>query len=199
MRASLPFVLLCTAAVALPGCGGDSKLLDPQSASALQESLQDARDAAADNQCAAARDAAVAGKQRVEELPGSVDDRLVRRLREGFEALQTKIDSDCQEQSTTTTDTTTTDTVPETTTDTQPPPTTTTTETTPPPTQTTPPPTTDPGDGDSGGVDPGADEGTGLPRNADEARRRFKDAAKRAQKDAREAWKDFRDAVKGDR
>jgi activator of HSP90 ATPase len=199
MRALISvLVLLCTVPAALTGCGG-SKLLDQQSAKTLQASLQEARAAVDRGECAAAAKAAATGTQQVERLPGDVDDRLVARLREGFQTLQDRIRRECSgttipTPTTETTDTTTTETTDTSTqtTDTTTTPSTDTTTTTTPTVPTTP--TTPDG---SGGVDPGASGDTGVPRSFEGARQRLKDAAKQARKDARKALKDLRDAAGG--
>lgn len=199
MRAFIPvLVLLCTVPAALTGCGG-SKLLDQQSAKTLQASLQEARAAVDRGECAAAAKAAATGTQQVERLSGDVNDRLVARLREGFQTLQDRVRSECSGTTDTTPTTTTTETPTTETTDTSTQTTDTTTTTTTDTTTTTTPtiPTTPTTPDGSGGVDPSAGGDAAVPRSFQDARKRLKDAAKQARKDARKALEDLRDAARG--
>jgi hypothetical protein len=188
-RRHVPLALTC-AAVLLTGCGGSS-LLDGSTANELQDSLTTVRAAIDDGRCSEARSAAREGLQRVEELPSSVDSDLRRTLKDGFDELETRVGSDCEEPVTTTTAPTTTEEAPTTTvppveepTTTQEQPETTTDEAPTDPTTTDEGPTTDPDDGgfvpdDSGGVAPEVD-GPGATERS--VRKRLEKLRKRAEK-----------------
>jgi cell division protein FtsN len=170
----MPFVLaalLGVAAAGLVACGssGDrSKLIPQRSADRLKSALSDVRSAVDAGNCQQAQQAVTRARGVLVNLPSAVDDRLVARLRQGLDNLQSVAPRECEQQSTqtqtqgttTTTapettpqETTTTDTTPSdtTTTDTTPPDTTTTappdTTTAPPDTTTTPPTAADPSGG----------------------------------------------------
>jgi hypothetical protein len=168
MRAALPFLLaavLGVSSAALVACGsggGDRSDLIPQrSAQRLKSALSDVRSAVDEGDCTAAETAVARARGILVNLPQSVDDRLVARLREGIDNLQEIAPDECRQQQTTSTETTTqtttptattptdttpTDTTPTDTTPTgttQTNPTTTGTTTSPAPTTTTPPPAGD--------------------------------------------------------
>jgi cell division protein FtsN len=159
MRLALPYVLAAVLGVgcaALAACGsgsGDRSALIPQrSADRMKSALSDVRSAVDDHNCEAAARAIARARGVLVNLPQSVDDRLVARLRDGIDNLQQIAPEQCQQQDTTptqsttqtTTQTTTATTPTETTpTDTTPTSTTpTTTTTTPTQTTTTTAPTT---------------------------------------------------------
>jgi cell division septation protein DedD len=171
MRRALPFLLalvLGVAAAALVACGssGSSRrqFIPDRSAQRMSDALDDVRSAVDDGDCTEAAQALARARGVLVNLPSSVSDRLVSRLRQGLDNLQEVAPDECakhrtQSQTTTTTETTTpeqttaTETTPTTTTSTTPTtttsttpttttsttPTTTTTTTTPPPTTTTTP------------------------------------------------------------
>lgn len=200
-------VILCST-VALVGCGG-SGLLDGSSAEDLQSSIARVKAAVVDGRCDEALSAARQGLERVDDLPSSVDQKLVTRLRDGFQELEDKIPTDCSPVETTTTPEPTTETTP---TEPEPPVTTETTptETTPTtptepqtttPTETTPTtedPSTTPDDGESGGtppVDETDEDSPATPRSLRELEDAGRDARKRVERALREARK----ALRGDR
>src|SRR4051812_5156632 len=93
-----PTVLLLMAALALPvaGCGqSDKGLLSPKQASNLRADLEDARRAADDQRCQAARAAAQRGSERAAALPSRVDARLQRNLQNGFNHLVDRVNAEC--------------------------------------------------------------------------------------------------------
>ena len=170
----MPYVLaalLGVAAAGLVACGGGggdrSDLIPPRSADRLKSALSDVRSAVEDGNCEEAAKAVSRARGVLVNLPTAVDDRLVARLEQGLDNLETVAPRECEQQATqtqtqetTTTapettpeETTTTDTTPEetTTTDSAPPETTTappeTTTTAPPETTTTAPETGDPSGG----------------------------------------------------
>jgi hypothetical protein len=164
MRAALPFLLaavlgVATAGLAACGSGGDRRdLIPPRSADRLKAALGEVEQAVDDGDCDGAARAVTRARGRLVNLPRSVDDRLVARLREGIDNLATVAERECTEQQTqeqtteTTTETTTPETTPEetATTETSTTPTTSTETTTTPTTPTTdtgataPPATTPP-------------------------------------------------------
>jgi hypothetical protein len=177
MRAALPFLLAAVLGVGsgvLAACGsgsGDRSDLIPQrSAARMKSALDDVRSAVDDGNCESAARAVARARGVLVNLPASVDDRLVARLRQGIDNLQKIAPDQCQQDTTTSTQTTTpettttettpTDTTPtDTATDTTPTntTTTTTTPTTSTSTTTTPPPTTTttaPPADTTGGVNP---------------------------------------------
>jgi hypothetical protein len=165
MRAALPFLLaavLGVSSAALAACGsggGDrSDLIPPRSAERLKSALSDVRTAVDKGDCTAAETAVARARGILVNLPQSVDDRLVARLRDGIDNLQQIAPDECRQQQTSTetttqtttptattptattpTDTTKTGTTPTDTTQTGTTPTTTGTTTSPQPTTTTPP------------------------------------------------------------
>ena len=199
MRPRAISLLLCATAVATAGCGS-SELLDRPTAERLQSDLRRAASAVDQDRCAAAASAVSTGQRRVENLPADVDDRLIERLREGFAALQRRIDSDCREQPATTTTAppaTTTEEAPPTTTEEAPP---VTSEEPPPSSTPTDPTTTSPDDDqppedDSGGVDPGAidGDGGGAPRGM----QRWREERDKALRQGRQAWRRFERGIRG--
>jgi hypothetical protein len=152
VRLPLAF-LLGVATAALVACGGGSsdKLLSQTSADRLKNDLADIRNALNNQDCQAAEQALQEFNRDLNRLPSSVDRRLRRNLRQGYDKLAERVPIDCEKPATTTTTVpTTTETTP-TTTETTP----TTTETTPTTTETTPttttPPETTTTDGSSNG------------------------------------------------
>jgi cell division septation protein DedD len=162
MRAALPFLLalvLGVAAAAVVACGssGSSRrqFIPDRSAQRMSSALDDVRSAVDDGDCTKAEQALARARGVLVNLPSSVSDRLVARLRQGLDNLRAIAPQECAknqtqtETTTTTTETTTpettaTETTPTTTTSTTP---TTTTGTTPTTTTgtgttTTAPPTT---------------------------------------------------------
>jgi hypothetical protein len=157
MRFALPYMLalvLGVGSAVLAACGsssGDRKEFIPQrSADRLSSALSDVRSAVDDGNCEDAARAIARARGVLVNLPSAVDDRLVARLRQGIENLQSIAPDECEQnqQDTTSTETTTETTTPETTatTDTNTTPetdttTTPTTDTTTTPTTTTAPTT----------------------------------------------------------
>jgi hypothetical protein len=146
MRAALPFLLAAVLGVtsaALVACGssgGDRSDLIPQrSASRLKSALSDVESAVDQGNCDAAERAVARARGVLVNLPRSVDDRLVARLRDGLDNLQQIAPDECGRQDTTSTETTTQTTTPTDTTPTDTTPTDTT------PTDTTPTGTTSTG------------------------------------------------------
>ena len=141
MSVRLPLAFLLGVAVAaLVACGGGSsdKLIPASSAGHIKNDLADLRQAIDEHACDAAQQKLTQLKQRIDNLPSSVDARIRRRLRSGVAKLEARVPVDCQKPATTTETTPpTTETTP-TTTETTP----TTTETTPTTTETTPTDTT---------------------------------------------------------
>ncbi|MGE4428432.1 MAG: hypothetical protein AB7G37_18410 [Solirubrobacteraceae bacterium] len=157
----VPPLALCSA-VALVGCG-DGGRLDASTADALRTELTRIEQAVDQGRCDDATRTIELGRNRVDQLPATVDDGVIDSLEQGFRLLAERVQADCA--GAVTTETTTTETIPtETTTETTPPEPTTTTDTTP----TTTPTFTDPdlppdddgdlgdddGDDGSGGLDP---------------------------------------------
>jgi hypothetical protein len=157
MRRALPFLLalvLGVAAAALVACGSSSssrrQLIPDRSAQRMSDALDDVRNAVDDGDCEKAAVALARARGVLVNLPSAVSDRLVTRLRQGFDNLNDIVPRECaKNQTQTETQTTTETTTPETTTtattptDTTPTNTTTTpTDTTPTSTTTTTPPTT---------------------------------------------------------
>jgi hypothetical protein len=149
MARPLPYLLallLGVGAALLVACGGGTKGgLPAASAGELKSQLQDVEQAVDDHRCED-----VSGQLRqvdtnIDQLPGSVDERLRERLRQASDRLHQTALKECNVRETTTT-TTPTNTQTETTntqTDTVPTQTQTQTQTLPPATTTTPPvPTT---------------------------------------------------------
>ena len=144
MSVRLPLAfLLGVATAALVACGGGSsdKLLSQTRADRIKNDLADIRNAIDQQDCQAAEQALQDLNRDLDRLPSSVDRRLRRNLRQGYNKLAQRVPIDCAQPTTTTTTvpTTTTETTP-TTTETTP----TTTETTPTTTETTPTTTTPP-------------------------------------------------------
>jgi hypothetical protein len=154
VRLPLAF-LLGVATAALVACGGGSsdKLLSQTRADLIKKDLANVRNAISQHDCQAAEQALQDLNRDLDRTPPSVDRRLRRNLRQGYNKLAQRVPTDCEEPTTTTETTpTTTETTP-TTTETTP----TTTETTPTttettPTTTTPPETTTTDGSGSGGV-----------------------------------------------
>jgi hypothetical protein len=154
VRLPLAF-LLGVATAALVACGGGSsdKLLSQTRADLIKKDLANVRNAINQHDCQAAEQALQDLNRDLDRTPPSVDRRLRRNLRQGYNKLAQRVPIDCEEPTTTTETTpTTTETTP-TTTETTP----TTTETTPTttettPTTTTPPETTTTDGSGSGGV-----------------------------------------------
>jgi hypothetical protein len=155
VRLPLAFLLGVATAI-LVACGGGSsdKLLAQSNADRIKSDLADVRNAVDQQACQAAEQALQQLNQDLRNLPSSVDRRLRRNLRQGYDRLARRVPIDCEQPTTTTTTVpTTTETAP-TTTETTP----TTTETTPTTTETTPTTTTPPqttttdGGSGSGGV-----------------------------------------------
>jgi hypothetical protein len=145
--------LLGVATAALVACGGGSsdKLLSQTRADLIKKDLANVRNAINQHDCQAAEQALQDLNRDLDGTPPSVDRRLRRNLRQGYNKLEQRVPIDCEEPTTTTETTpTTTETTP-TTTETTP----TTTETTPTTTETTPttttPPETTTTDGSSNG------------------------------------------------
>jgi len=155
MRRGLPQLValaLGVGAALLAGCGSTTRGGIPASdASHIKSQLEDVRSRVSDGRCdnlsSELRDVNTA----IDNLPRSVDNRLVSELRDGADRLQVAAVSDCNDNSaatqtaTTPTETQTETTPAQTQTDTTPAETTTTstqTTTTPPATTTQPPPTT---------------------------------------------------------
>src|SRR3954447_1575952 len=120
----VPFLLAAVLGVATAGlvaCGssGDERreLIPQRSASRLKSALAEVRRAVAAGDCADADQAISRARGTVGNLPASVNDRLVARLRQGLDNLESIAPRDCREQTTqTTTVPTTTTTTPEATT-----------------------------------------------------------------------------------
>ena len=131
-------------------CGEDREgLISSERASDLQDHLDAIDSQVAGGKCDAVDGRLAALRRDINDLPGTVDRDLRRRLREGLETLERQAPEECRMGTeTSTTETTTTETVPTETTPTETvPPETTPPETTPPettPPETTPPETTPP-------------------------------------------------------
>jgi hypothetical protein len=141
VRLPLAF-LLGVATAALIACGGGSsdKLLSQTRADLIKKDLANVRNAINQHDCQAAEQALQDLNRDLDRMPSSVDRRLRRNLRQGYNKLAQRVPIDCEAPTTTTETTpTTTETTP-TTTETTP----TTTETTPTTTETTPTTTTPP-------------------------------------------------------
>jgi hypothetical protein len=168
MRRTLPHLialLLGVGTALLAACGQTTRGGIPAAdASVLKRRLEDVRGRVADGRCDQLGGRLRAVNTRIDQLPRSVDARLVQALRDGADRLQRRAVEDCNANSTPT-DTATAPTVTETAptetittqTDTTPTETTTTpteTTTTPPPTGTVEPVPTEPPPPPSGGVSP---------------------------------------------
>jgi cell division septation protein DedD len=175
MRTALPFLLalvLGVAAAALVACGssGSSRrqFIPDRSAQRMSDALGDVRSAVDAGDCTKAEQALARARGVLVNLPSSVSDRLVARLRQGLDNLETIAPDECAKNraqtqtqttettppvttATETTPTTTTSTTPTTTTSTTP---TTTTSTTPTTTTTPPTTTTTPADASGGATTP---------------------------------------------
>jgi TolA-binding protein len=142
MRRALPFLLallLGVGAALLAACGQTTRGGIPAAAASdLNRQLEDVRERVADGRCEELAGQLRQVNTRIDNLPRSVDARLVQALRDGADRLQRTAVEDCNANSVPTV-TETTPTV----TETAPPETTTTeTQTTPPETTTEPPPDT---------------------------------------------------------
>jgi hypothetical protein len=151
MIRTLPYLLallLGVGAALLAACGETTRGGIPAAdAAGLKRQLEGLRERVADGRCEQLAGQLRKVNTRIDELPRSVDARLVRALRNGADRLQRRAVEDCNANAvpteTETTPTETTTAPPETTT--APPDTTTTppeTTTAPPDTTTTPPETT---------------------------------------------------------
>jgi cell division protein FtsN len=160
-------LLLGVGAALLAACGQTTRGGIPAAdASALKRQLEDVRTRVADGRCDELAGQLRQVNTRIDQLPRSVDARLVQALRNGADRLQRRAVEDCNANNVTTetqTTPTVTETLPTETTTTQTETTTTPTDTTttPPDTTTTPPPTdtveplpTEPPPPPSGGVSP---------------------------------------------
>ncbi len=159
----LPIALLLALALSggLAACGGSSKLLPANSASAMDNALANVADATAAGDCAKATSALRDAQQAYAGLPASVSPALTARIRQGLNQLANTVPTQCRTATTpvtpgpssSTTTTTNSTSTPTTTTTTTTTPTTTTTTTTP---TTTPTTTTTPTSTSSnpGGVSP---------------------------------------------
>jgi TolA-binding protein len=140
-------LLLGVGAALLAACGQTTRGGIPAAdASSLNRELESVRAAVADGRCDQLADQLREVNTRIDELPRSVDARLVQALRNGADRLQRRAVADCNANNVPTetqTTPTVTETVPTETIPTQPDTTTTPpdTTTTPPDTTTTPPPT----------------------------------------------------------
>jgi hypothetical protein len=151
MIRTLPYLLalvLGVGAALLAACGQTTRGGIPAAdASGLKRQLDNVRQRVADGRCDQLAGQLREVNNRIDELPRSVDARLVKALRNGADRLQRRAVEDCNANSVPTetqTTPTVTETVP-TQTETAPPETTTTppeTTTTPPDTTTSPPPPT---------------------------------------------------------
>jgi hypothetical protein len=151
MIRTLPYLLapvLGVGAALLAACGQTTRGGIPAAdASGLKRQLENVRQRVADGRCDQLAGQLREVNNRIDELPRSVDARLVKALRNGADRLQRRAVEDCNANSVPTetqTTPTVTETVP-TQTETAPPETTTTppeTTTTPPDTTTIPPPPT---------------------------------------------------------
>jgi TolA-binding protein len=151
MIRTLPYLLalvLGVGAALLAACGQTTRGGIPAAdASGLKRQLDNVRQRVADGRCDQLAGQLREVNNRIDELPRSVDARLVKALRNGADRLQRRAVEDCNANSVPTetqTTPTVTETVP-TQTETAPPETTTTppeTTTTPPDTTTIPPPPT---------------------------------------------------------
>jgi TolA-binding protein len=149
MPRTLPYLLallLGVGAALLAACGQTTRGGIPAAdASNLDRQLEDVRSRVADGRCDELATQLRQVNTRIDELPSSVDARLVQALRNGADRLQRQAVEDCNtnsapaETQTETAPTVTETAPPETTT--QPDTTPTETQTTPPPTETAPPPT----------------------------------------------------------
>jgi TolA-binding protein len=149
MRHTLPYLLallLGVGAALLAACGqGTRGGIPAADASSLNRELESVRSRVADGNCGQLAGQLRQINTRIDQLPRSVDAKLVQALRNGADRLQRRAVSECNANSVPTdtateTTPTVTETVPPDTT-TQPDTTPTETTTTPSPTDTTPPPT----------------------------------------------------------
>jgi len=160
-------LILGPAAALLAACGQGTRAGIPaERAQALKQEIGDVREFADRGDCAGLNGQLRQVRQRIDNLPASVSDRLVTNLREGVVRLESVALEQCNATAAPDPDPApTTDTEPPATTDTQPtetePPATTDTqptETEPPPTDTVPtePPPSDDGEGEGeeGGAAP---------------------------------------------
>jgi hypothetical protein len=174
MIRTLPYLLalvLGVGAALLAACGQTTRGGIPAAdASGLKRQLDNVRQRVADGRCDQLAGQLREVNNRIDELPRSVDARLVKALRNGADRLQRRAVEDCNANSVPTetqTTPTVTETVP-TQTETAPPETTTTppeTTTTPPDTTTIPPPptTTEPVPPPEPPAPPPASPGGGTP------------------------------------
>ena len=146
----------------LAGCGGDDRRLIPENdAQSRLAAVDDVEQACGENDVEAASRAVAKARERVRELPASVDRKLKRNLRDWVDQVDERLDQDCAEEEeptpTATATATATETAEPTPTPTpSPTPTATATET-PPPEETVVPDATD-GTGGAGGAEvPGGD------------------------------------------
>jgi hypothetical protein len=150
MRRGLPHLLALVlgvgAALGLASCGGSSTRggIPEASGSNIKDQLEEIRSRVSDGDCEGISTQLRALKTRIDNLPRSVDNRLVSALRDGADRLQENAIQDCNDNSapteTQTTPPATNTAPPQTQTQTVPPETT----TTPPETTTTPPETAPP-------------------------------------------------------
>ncbi len=127
--------LLAALALSLAACGSSSGLLSGQQAASLNAALDQVHVSLRAHDCAAARSEAAALKARIQQLPGSVNQKVRDSLAQGADTVERLVTRDCTAAPVHTTPTHTT----------PPPTTTTTTPTTTKTTPTTPattPPTT---------------------------------------------------------
>lgn len=156
MRRGLPYLValaLGIGAALLAACGSGTRAGIPSAhASDIKGQLEDVRSRVSDGNCDNLSSELRDVNESIDNLPRSVDNRIVSELRDGADRLQVAAVRDCNENAASTrtqTETTPPETTPtQTETETTPPETTTTTPpqttTTPPATTTTPPPTTTP-------------------------------------------------------
>jgi outer membrane biosynthesis protein TonB len=165
MSRLLPLGLALAAALLLTACGGsNTKLIPEDRAQALKDAVDQIAQQVEDKECSNAESALRRARNRVSELPRSVDSGLKDNLNEWLDQIGSRIENDCKPEETPTPTPTETETptetpTPEETETPTPTPTPTATET-PPPDETPPPgeePTVEPPA--TGGVDPLDDDG----------------------------------------
>jgi len=102
MRRALPFLLalvLGVGAAALVACGssGSSRrqFIPDRSAQRMSDALDDVRSAVDDGDCTKAAQALARARGVLVNLPSAVSDRLVSRLRQGFDNLEEVAPREC--------------------------------------------------------------------------------------------------------
>jgi hypothetical protein len=96
-------VLGLLAALAVAGCGQQNPKLIPQTnADALSGAADQIAQACSSGDRTAAQQAVVQARNQINELPSSVDARLIRRLRSWVTHIENRLPDDCKQQATAT-------------------------------------------------------------------------------------------------